>query len=96
MAIALLAAFVVIERRSEAPLVRLGIFRIRSLAVANVVLLAVAGGLFANFFFASLYVQQVLGYSPIEAGLAFLPVTVGIGVGAGLAQQLVKRIDVRR
>ena len=94
-AFALLAAFIVIERRSDSPLIRLGVFRIRSLTVANIVLLAVGGGLFANFFFASLYVQLILGYSPIEAGLAFLPVTVGIGIGAGLAQQLIKRFDVR-
>jgi EmrB/QacA subfamily drug resistance transporter len=95
VAFALLAAFVVIERRSPAPLVRLGIFRIRSLTVANLVLFAVAGGLFANFFFASLYVQQVLGYGPLKAGFAFLPVTVGIGFGAGLSGQLIKRIDIR-
>ena len=95
IAFVLLAAFVAIERRSKAPLIRLGIFRVRSLAGANSVLLLVVGGLFAFFFFASLYVQQILGYSPLEAGLAFLPVTVGIGVGAGIAQQLVKRIGVR-
>ena len=94
-AIALLTAFVAIESRSHAPLIRLGVFRIRSLTVANVVLLAVGAGMFANFFFASLYVQQILGYNPLEAGLAFLPVTVGIGAGAALAQQLVKRVDVR-
>ena len=84
-----------IERRSRAPLVRLGIFRVRSLAVANVVLLLVVGGLFAMFFFASLYVQQILGYSPLEAGLAFLPVTLGIIAGAGLSQQLIQRIGVK-
>ena len=81
--------------RIEGPLVRLSIFKIRSLAVANVVLLLVAGGLFALFFFATLYVQEILGFTPIKAGLAFLPVTVGIGVGAGTAQVLVKRIGVR-
>ena len=74
---------------------RLGIFKIRSLAVANFVLLLVAGGLFALFFFATLYVQEILGFKPIKAGFAFLPVTVGIGVGAGTAQVLVKRIGVR-
>jgi EmrB/QacA subfamily drug resistance transporter len=94
-AIALLTVFVVIERRSHAPLVRLGIFRIRSLTVANLVLFGVAGGLFANFFFSSLYVQQVLGYGPLKAGFAFLPVTVGIGGGAALAQQAIKRVDIR-
>ena len=95
LAIALLAVFVLIERRSSAPLVRLGIFRIRSLLGANLVLLVVAGGLFANFFFSSLYVQQILGYTPLEAGLAFLPVTVGIVAGSGLSQVLVKKVGVR-
>jgi EmrB/QacA subfamily drug resistance transporter len=95
LAIALLAVFVLIERRSSAPLVRLGIFRVRSLLGANLVLLVVAGGLFANFFFSSLYVQQILGYTPIEAGLAFLPVTVGIIAGSGLSQLLVRQVGVR-
>ncbi len=91
----LLAAFVVIEQRSVAPLIRLSIFKIRTLAVADGVLLLVASGLFGMFFFASLYVQEILGYSPLHAGLAFLPVTGGIVVGAGLAQQLVRRAGVR-
>jgi EmrB/QacA subfamily drug resistance transporter len=91
----LLAVFVVLERRSPAPLVRLSIFRIRTLAVADVVLLLVASGMFGMFFFASLYVQEILGYSPLKAGLAFLPVTAGIVIGAGLAQQLVRRLGVR-
>ncbi len=95
VALALLAAFVFIERRHPAPLIRLGIFRTRSLSVANGVMLLAAGGLFAFFFFSTLYVQLILGYSPLEAGLAFLPVAIGIGVGAGLAGQLVKRIGVR-
>ena len=46
------------------------------------------------FFFASLYVQEILGYSPLKAGLAFLPVTAGIGSAPGIAQQLIKRIGV--
>jgi predicted MFS family arabinose efflux permease len=91
----LLAAFVAIERRSKAPLIRLSIFRVKTLTVANVVLLLVASGLFGMFFFASLYVQEILGYSPLKAGLAFLPVTGGIVVGAGIAQQLIRRIGVR-
>jgi len=94
-ALALLAIFVAIERRSKAPLVRLGIFRVRSLLGANLVLLVVAGGLFANFYFSSIYVQRILGYTPLEAGLAFLPVTVGIVIGSGLSQVLVKRLGVR-
>ena len=84
-----------IEQRSPAPLIRLGIFRVRSIAGANGVLLLVAGGLFAFFYFSSLYVQLILGYSPLEAGLAFLPITFGIGAGAGLAQQVVKRFGAR-
>jgi EmrB/QacA subfamily drug resistance transporter len=95
IAIALLALFVVIERRSPAPLVRLGLLRTRSLSAANGVMLVVAGGLFAMFFFATIYVQRILGYSPLEAGLAFLPVSAGIMVGAGLAQWLVQRIGVK-
>jgi EmrB/QacA subfamily drug resistance transporter len=93
--VALLAMFVVIERRAVAPLIRLSIFRIRTLAVADGVLLLVASGMFGMFFFASLYVQEILGYSPLRAGLAFLPVTAGIVLGAGLAQQLIRRIGVR-
>jgi EmrB/QacA subfamily drug resistance transporter len=95
LAIALLAAFVAIERRSAAPLIRLGVFRIRSLASANGVMLLVASGMFAFFFFSSLYVQEILGFSPLEAGLAFLPFTAGIMVGAGAAQQLIRRFGVR-
>jgi EmrB/QacA subfamily drug resistance transporter len=94
-ALALLAVFVAVERRSKAPLVRLSIFRIRTLAVADSVLLLVASGLFGMFFFASLYVQEILGYSPLKAGLAFLPVTAGIVVGAGVAQQLIRRLGIR-
>ncbi len=94
-AAALLALFVVIERRAIAPLVRLSIFKVRTLAVADVVLLLVASGMFGMFFFASLYVQEILGYSPLRAGLAFLPVTAGIVVGAGLAQQLIRWLGVR-
>jgi EmrB/QacA subfamily drug resistance transporter len=95
LGIALLAAFAFVESRITGPLVRLGIFKIRSLAVSNFVLLLVSGGLFALFFFATLYVQEVLGFTPIKAGLAFLPVAFGIGIGAGTAQLLVKKLGVR-
>ncbi len=95
LATVLLAAFVVIELRSRAPLIRLGIFRVRSLTSANVSMLFVVSGLFAMFYFATLYVQETLGYSPLKAGLAFLPITAGIIVGAGLSQQLIVRLGVR-
>jgi EmrB/QacA subfamily drug resistance transporter len=95
VAFALLAAFLAIERRSAAPLMRLSIFRVRTIAVSDTVLLLAASGLFGMFFFASLYVQEILGYSPLKAGLAFLPITAGIIIGAGLSQQLIKRVGVR-
>jgi EmrB/QacA subfamily drug resistance transporter len=95
LSIALLAAFVVIEQRSVAPLVRLSIFRVRSLTAANVVMLLVACGLFAMFFFNSLYIQRVLGYHPLKAGLAFLPFTGGIAVSAGLASQFGPKVGIR-
>jgi EmrB/QacA subfamily drug resistance transporter len=95
LAFALLAAFVAIEQRSRAPLIRLGIFRIRSLTASNGAMLFVMSGLFAMFYFASLYVQEVLGYSPLKAGLAFLPVTAGIVIGAGLSQAAIKAMSAR-
>ena len=91
----LLAAFVVIENRSKAPLIRLGIFRRRSLTGANVAMLFVVSGLFGMFYFASIYVQEILHYSPLKAGVAFVPVTFGIVIGAGLAQPLIQRIGPR-
>jgi EmrB/QacA subfamily drug resistance transporter len=94
-AFVLLSLFLIIEARSKAPLMRLSIFRVRALAVGDSVLLLVASGMFGMFFFASLYVQEILGYSPLRAGLAFLPVTAGIIIGAGLAQQLIKRVGVK-
>src|ERR1700751_1363340 len=92
---ALLTAFVLIEQRAKAPLVRLSIVRVRSLATANVVMLFVMSGMFAMFFFNSLYVQRVLGYGPLKAGLAFLPFTGGIMISAGLASTFAPKIGVR-
>jgi EmrB/QacA subfamily drug resistance transporter len=95
IAAALLVSFVLLEARLRHPLVRLGIFRMRSITGSNAAMLLVAAGMFALFFFASIYVQEVLGYSALRAGLAFLPVTLGIIVGAGLSQQLIRRVGVR-
>jgi EmrB/QacA subfamily drug resistance transporter len=91
----LLVSFVMIEQRSKAPLVRLSIFRVRSLLTANVVMLLAASGMFSMFFFNTLYLQRVLGYGPLEAGLAFLPFTAGIMISAGLASQFAPRVGVR-
>jgi EmrB/QacA subfamily drug resistance transporter len=96
IAVVLLASFVVLELRLRHPLIRLGIFRMRSITGANLAMLLVAAGMFALFYFASIYVQEVLGYSALRAGLAFLPVTGGIIVGAGLSQQLIRRVGVRQ
>jgi EmrB/QacA subfamily drug resistance transporter len=95
VAIGLLGVFTAIERRSDAPLVPFGIFRKRTLTGANVVGLMVGGSLFAMFFFITLYMQQVLGYSPIKAGLSYLPLSVAIILSAGVASQLVTRIGFK-
>ena len=71
------------------------IFRKRTLTGANVVGLMVGGSLFAMFFFITLYMQQVLGYSPIKAGLSYLPLSIAIIVSAGVASQLVTKIGFK-
>jgi EmrB/QacA subfamily drug resistance transporter len=91
LAVVLLVAFVAIELRSKAPLVPFRIFRLRTLTGANVVGILLGASLFSMFFFISLYMQQVLGYSPIHAGLSYLPLAVTIIVAAGLGGQLVTR-----
>ncbi len=95
LAIALLVSFVVVEQRAKEPLVRLSIFRVRSLLTANLSMFLVFSGMFAMFFFNTLYIQQVLGYGPLKAGVAFLPFTAGIMLSAGLASGLAPRIGVR-
>jgi EmrB/QacA subfamily drug resistance transporter len=95
VAAVLLASFVVIEQRSVGPLVRLSIFRVRSLATANISMFFAASGMFAMFFFNTLYIQRVLGYHPLKAGLAFLPFTGGIMVSAGVASTFAPRVGVR-
>ncbi|HLX20925.1 MAG TPA: MFS transporter, partial [Gaiellaceae bacterium] len=69
LAVLLLVAFVLIELRAEAPLVRLSIFRVRSLLTANLAMFLAMSGMFAMFFFNTLYIQRVLGYGPLKAGL---------------------------
>jgi EmrB/QacA subfamily drug resistance transporter len=95
LAVALLATFVVVETRSRAPLVPFSIFSIRTVTGADVVGLLVGASLFSMFFFISLYMQQVLGYSPIKAGLSYLPLAVSIILSAGIASQLVTKIGFK-
>jgi len=91
----LLASFVAIERRSSAPLVPFSIFRSRTITGANAVGLLIGASLFSMFFFISLYMQQVLGYSAIHAGLSYLPLALTIVVSAGIASQLTTRIGYK-
>jgi len=95
LATVLLVGFVLIERRSAEPLVRLSIFSVRTVRGANAAMFVVAAGLFAMFFFNTLYVQRVLGFSPLEAGFAFVPFTAGVIVGAALSQKLVPALGAR-
>jgi EmrB/QacA subfamily drug resistance transporter len=95
LSLVLLAAFVAIELRTTKPLVPFSIFRIRTLTGANVVGLLVGASLFSMFFFISLYMQQVLGYSAIHAGLSYLPLALVIMASAGVASQLVTRFGYK-
>jgi EmrB/QacA subfamily drug resistance transporter len=91
----LLVSFVLIESRAAEPLVRLSIFRVRSLLTANVAMFLAFSGMFAMFYFNTLYIQNVLGFRPLDAGLSFLPFTGGIMISAGVASNLAPRIGVR-
>jgi EmrB/QacA subfamily drug resistance transporter len=88
VAAVLIAAFVAIERRTEHPLVPLTVFKQRNLSSAAVTGILMGGALIGLFFFATLYIQQVLGYTPLKAGLAFLPLAFTIGATAGVASKL--------
>ncbi|MFC6288327.1 MFS transporter [Nocardioides sp. GCM10027113] len=91
----LLAAFMAIEARVEHPLLPIRIFRNRTRAVSFVVMMLVPAAMFAMFFFLSLFIQQLVGYSPLRTGFAFLPFSVGIVLGAGVSSNLVGRIAPR-
>jgi EmrB/QacA subfamily drug resistance transporter len=94
-ALALLAAFAINEQRSRKPLLPLSIFRVRGLAAADATQLVAFAGFLAMFFFLTLYMQNVLGYSPIQTGAAYLPLTFGVGVAAGISSQLLGRLGTR-
>jgi len=96
LAATLLGLFLAIESRTSAPLVPLGLFRLRNLAISNVVGVLWAAAMFAWFFLTALYLQLVLGYSPLQVGLAFLPGNVVMGVlSLGLSAKLVLRFGIR-
>jgi EmrB/QacA subfamily drug resistance transporter len=91
----LIAAFLAFERRSSAPLMRLGIFRTPGLGPASTIQVLTSGAAIATFFFVSLYAQQVLGYRPFSGGLALLPFSAGIVSGATIARKAVPKVGPR-
>jgi EmrB/QacA subfamily drug resistance transporter len=93
--VVLLVSFVLIELRSSRPLLPMRVLADRSRSGAYLIMLCVATGLFGLFFFLTLFIQNVLGYSAIRAGIAYLPFAVGVVVASGLASQLVRRIGPR-
>jgi EmrB/QacA subfamily drug resistance transporter len=95
IALALLAAFIGVESRSKHPLMPFSIFRLRTLRGANVIGLLIGMSLFSMFFFISLYLQQVLGYSALRTGLSYLPLAFAIIFSAGAASQLVTRVGYK-
>jgi EmrB/QacA subfamily drug resistance transporter len=94
-ALALLAAFVGNELRTRSPLVPLSIFRVKGIAAADVTQLIGVGGFVTMFFFLTLYMQNVLGFSPLQTASAYLPLTAGVGISAGISTSLIGRIGTR-
>src|SRR5207248_11278882 len=94
-ALALLGAFVVNELRATKPLAPLSIFRINGLGFSDATQLIAFAGFLALFFFVTLYMQNVLGYSAIQTGLAYLPLCFAIGIAAGASSQLITRVGTR-
>jgi EmrB/QacA subfamily drug resistance transporter len=95
-AVALLALFLLIESRVSSPLMPLRVLRLRNVATANVVGVLWAASMFAWFFLSALYLQLVLGYSPLQVGLAFLPANVIMGIlSVGVSAKLVMRFGIK-
>ena len=91
----LMAAFVTIERRVEQPMLPLGLFRRRAFTGVQLAAFAVSGSMFALFLYLTLYLQSFLGYSPIEAGLRYLPITVASFIVAPLAGMALAKVQAR-
>lgn len=94
-ALVLLAAFLLIQRRTTHPMMPLRLFADRNRAGAYATMLFLGAGMFATFYFLTLYMQQVHGYSPVKTGLAYLPFSIGMGVAAGIGSQIVTRFAPR-
>src|SRR4029077_4182338 len=96
IAAALLGVFVLIESRVSSPLVPLRLFKLRNVATANVVSVLWAAAMFAWFFLAALYLQLVLGYSPLQVGLSFLPANILMGIlSVAVSARLVMRFGIK-
>src|SRR5215469_6910966 len=91
----LMVAFAINEFRSRNPLVPFAILRVKGLVAADLTQLIAFSGFFSMFFYATLYMQEILHYSPLKAGAAYLPITAGFAVAGGIASQLVTRIGTR-
>ncbi|MGW1888839.1 MFS transporter [Streptomyces sp. NPDC002004] len=91
----LLLAFLAVEARTGAPLMPLKLFRLRSVAAANAAMFVCGGGMFSMWFFMTLYAQNVLGYTPLEAGLALIPSSLAVVVGSKLAPRLMRPLGAR-
>ena len=94
-AVVLLVSFVLIERRSSRPLLPMRVLADRNRSGAYLIMLCIATGLFGLFFFLTLFIQNVLGYSAIRTGITYLPFAIGVVIASGLASQLVPRIGAR-
>jgi predicted MFS family arabinose efflux permease len=92
---ALIMAFVLNELRSRNPLVPFAILRVKGLVAADLTQLIAFSGFFSMFFYATLYMQEILHYAPLNAGAAYLPITAGFAVAGGIASHLVTRIGTR-
>jgi predicted MFS family arabinose efflux permease len=93
--VALLLAFGAIESRAEHPLLPFRVLQDRTRAASFVAMMLLPAAMFAMFFYLSLYIQNVMGYSPLKAGVAFLPFSIGIVVAAGMASSLLNKVDPR-
>ncbi|GAU69380.1 putative drug efflux pump [Streptomyces sp. NBRC 110611] len=91
----LIAAFIAVEARAKAPLMPLGLFRLRSVSSANAAMLLAGAAMFSMWYFLSLYMQNVLGYQPLQAGLSFLPHSLSIVLGSKIAPRLMNRLGAK-
>jgi EmrB/QacA subfamily drug resistance transporter len=95
LAFVLLVAFIWREKTTDQPMLNLDLFKIRNVLGGNLAFLAIACTLFSMFFFLTLYVQQILGYSPVKSGLSFLPVTFIVAIVSGIISNLVAKIGYK-